>query len=190
MIDNICKVEFPYVYDMFYRAKHSGLEQGIYSLEFLDWVMAGMAYNAYEATNPARKIAYFAELYSLVKSRQYFNAKDKMCLAVIRFYEDLFKMYQLYLRSQLNPDMAKRGTRLSPPDLIILPSFESTADLFDLLGVDTVSIGTYSSKYLEEFKNVLSTIYAEEDSVLFRCASMYYDYGVKRQGNGVILEVV
>lgn len=189
MIQNVYRVEFPYIYDLFYRVRNASLEDGVYMIEFKDWVDAGIAYNVYEGKNPARKISYFAELRKLIVAEQYDTAKAKFGLAIVRFYEDLFQMYQDHLLSQLKA-AASDGRSTTPQELVIIPSFTETVGLQELFDTLKISLESYIPQHIVELRSHLSSIYAEDDSLLFRGAGLYFDYGIKHQGDGILLEVV
>ena len=66
-MNKVIRVNHKQVYDLVFRARNVRLSAALYVLDFLDWIKAGVAFNTRGFENPSRKIAYFAELYSVVQ---------------------------------------------------------------------------------------------------------------------------
>lgn len=183
-------VDYQYVYDLYYRVKHACLESEIYRLDFLEWVKAGIAYNTRGIKDPTRKIAYFGQLYRKIQGGVSNMSKSDLREAVIKYYDDLFQLYQDHLEAQLREAGRQRvADILEPRLLVLLPSFANTPDICDMLDTVEVSLVNYECQHIEELRQKMATIYAIEDSLLFRSMGLLFDYGVYNGGDGVILEV-
>lgn len=185
---NIIDVTYPYVYDLYYRVRHARLENTVYRIDFWDWVKAGVAFNI-RGQDPSRKIAYFVELHEQIQSGDFMRYRYALQLAAQRFYEDLFLLYQDHLVAQLKIAQRQDQITLDPDELILLPSFDSTPGISDVLDVVHVEAMRYKSLHLDELQHKMATIYATEGSAVFQFMALYFDYGIKTTDPGVILEV-
>lgn len=186
----VVKVSYPYVYDLYYRTRNGLLENEIYAIDFLDWVKAGVAYNILGVKNPGRKIAYFADLYTLILDNKFSEKRFTFQTAVMNFYEDLFQLYQDHLVAQMKLMAGKgRPNTTAPGNLILLPSFEKILALATILPVIPVELEKYECKNTDAFRQRMATIYAEEGTTLYRGMALMFDYGVCREGSGPLLGV-
>lgn len=191
MSDAVVNVEYPYVYDLFYRVRNACLESEAYQIEFLDWVKAGIAYNTRSKQDPKRKISYFGELYRILQTKAENDAKQVIRDAVMNYYEDLFQLYQDHLRAQLKRVKERdKGSVVMADNLLLIPSFEKSMSFSVFMPVQHITISEYECENLKDLHDTLSTIYVAERSPLLRCMGMLFDYGVRRKENGVLLEVV
>lgn len=190
MTQLIVEVGYQYVYDLYYRVRHARLESEIYRMEFLDWIKAGIAYNTLGVNEPSRKVSYFVKLYKILETGVQNASSRELRTAVMRFYEDLFQLYQDHLLAQLQI-AHKRGksTSTEPSNLILLPSFAKTPELYDVLPSEDVVLKEYEGHNIEELRRRMSTVYAVQGSPLFRCMSLLFDYGVRGEGDGTLLGV-
>ena len=190
MIGTINHVAFPYIYDLYYRVRHGDLECEVYSVDFVDWVKAGVAYNVRGIEDPQRSVAYFGELYRDIKSRAYERDSRKFRKAVTVFYEDLFLLYNDHLSAQLKRAHNNGGRGVtSPQNLVLLPSFEQIPELMEFLPLVEVILDEYCCVNPDALQKSMASIYVQEHSQLFRGMALYFDYGVCRLGDGVILGV-
>lgn len=190
MTASVVDVSYQFVYDLYYRVRHACLESETYRLEFLEWVKAGVAYNTCGVKDPTRKISYFGNLYRQLKLGVQTVPHADLQEAVVKYYEDLFQLYQDHLEAQLKKAGRQKNLDfLEPANLVLLPSFTSVPEISNMLEVVSVQLDTYECKDIVAFRQKMSTIYASEGTPLFRCMSMLFDYGVCRSGDGVILEV-
>ena len=174
-MSEIVEVEYPYVYDLYYRVRNAKLENAKYRLEFIDWVKAGVAFNVRGVEEPSRKIAYFGGLYRLLCNDPKRNI-GAVRTAILKFYTDIFLLYQDHLTAQL--DLARQGgsrVSLTPKDIVILPSFLKTPVLKEMLKTVVVSLDSYKCRNIDDFKKHTATIYVDEDSTLFSAMSLLYD---------------
>lgn len=190
MTGTINRVAFPYIYDLYYRVRHAHLECEVYSLDFLDWVKAGVAFNVRGIEDPQRSVAYFGELYRTIKARAFENNVMLFRKALTVFYEDLFLLYNDHLSAQLKRAHNNGGAGVtSPQSLVLLPSFEQIPELFEILPAVDVILDEYCCENPELLQKNMASIYVQEGSALFRGMALYFDYGVCRRGDGVILGV-
>lgn len=186
----IVDVSYPYVYDLYYRVRHACLEYETYRLDFLDWVKAGIAYNVRGVEDPNRKVSYFGQLYSVIQQGDIERDLNIYKTAVVRFYEDIFQLYQDHLVSQLKAARTRNESGATEPsNLILLPSFKSMPKLYDFLPIIEIVYKEYVCQDRLDFQRHMSTIYAAESSDLFKMMSLVFDYGYRGKDGGVILEV-
>lgn len=190
MTSTVVDVTYQFVYDLYYRVRHACLESEIYRLEFLEWVKAGLAYNTRGVKDPTRKIAYFGELYHQLRQGVTLMSKADLQEAVIKYYDDLFQLYQDHLEAQLKKAGHQKNLDfLEPASLVLLPSFTTVPEIKTVLDVVDIQLDCYECKDIEAFRQKMATIYATEGTSLFRCMGLLFDYGVYQGGDGVILEV-
>ena len=110
-------VNYHIYYDLVFRAKFCYLKPGIYNIDFLDYVMAGIAFNSRSFELSSRKISFFAQVYqNLVEAKN----NEIVQTAICYFYEDIFDLYQKYLKSFNANEIPEDGT------VLIVPSWEKT----------------------------------------------------------------
>lgn len=190
MNNAIVEVDYQYVNDLYFRVRHACLESEIYRLDFWDWVRAGVAFNVRGTTEPSRKVAYFVELYKMLEAVSLEGERSELQAAVMRYYEDLFQLYQDHLVAQLQiAYRSKKNESVEPNNLILLPSFDKTPFLREVLPSEDVSLADYDCQNIDKFRKSMATVYATEGSLLFRCMSMLFDYGVQGVGDGILLGV-
>lgn len=184
-------VGYKYVQDLYYRVRHARLMNEVYTLDFLDWIKAGVAFNVNGVKEPSRKVSNFVALYHAVQSECCAEFSRELCDGLHYYYEDLFRIYQDHLVAQLRISQ-QRASRQSPEvsNLVLLPSFESTPAMSGLFETIDIELASYSSKYPDDFLESLATIYAREGSVVYQLMSVYYDMGVRREGNKLIGRVI
>lgn len=186
----VVSVGYRYVYDLYYRTRRARLEHEAYSLEFLDWCKAGVAYNVLGKEEPGRKVAYFSNLYSHLSLDDYTASVDVLRQGVAAFYEDLFKLYQDHLTAQLKASK-RRGSEysLEPQNLILLPSFSKTPGVYDILPHKEIIVENYQCVNLDALRDKVATIYASEDSTLFKCMALYFDMSQAKQNEVALVGV-
>lgn len=190
MTQVIVDVEFQHLYDLCYRVRHAKLANTVYRIDFYEWVKAGVAYNIRGTKDPKRKISYFAHLYELISAMRCEITDEELRTAVCLYYEDFFQLYQEHLTAQLKIAQKRvNRTSLEPSDLVLLPTFDSVPVVRSRLETVSLEFQQYECKHLVELQQKMATIYASEASSVFKCMAVYYDYGVRREGGGVILEV-
>lgn len=183
-------VGYQYVYDLYYRVRQACLTYDVYQLDFLDWIKAGLAFNALGVRDISRRPSYFGRLYKAVISDIYSISESDWREAVLKYYEDIFQLYQDHLLAQLQiASRRKGGDFTSPKELLIVPSFEKLPEIMTILQREVVVIDEYVCKNTDELLQVASTVYLTEDSLLFKGMSLMFDYGVKRYKDGIALEV-
>lgn len=190
-MSKIVEVKYCFYSDFYYRINKAILKSEVYRLDFVDWVKAGIAFNTRSDKEPSRKILNFVNIYDAVYSGSS-NASTLSILrnAVMSYYEDIFQLYQCHLLAQLKIEYKRsKGTVIEPRNLVILPCFELCKDRLNFLSKLQVDMQKYESKYTNELMSTLSTIYVKSGSDTYRYMSLYFDYGCKREGNGILLEV-
>lgn len=89
-------------------------------IDFLDYVMAGIAFNSRSYELSSRKISFFAQVYEdLLEAKN----TDVVNTAIKYFYEDIFDLYQKYLKSFKAEELKEENI------VVILPSWEKTSYL-------------------------------------------------------------
>ena len=185
----VINVGYPYVYDMYFCIQHARLEHIVYQLDFMEWVKAGIAFNIKGVQDSKRRVSYFVSLYDIVERGDFEGCKQQLRTGIVRFYEDLYQMYQEHLKAQLKYTTRKKQNQTEPDALVIIPSFDSIRPLFDILPSKHIEFSSYECENLQLFKQNMATAYPKKDSLLFRSMSVYYDYGVQGMDNGILLEV-
>lgn len=190
MTQSIVDVTFPFIYDFYYRTRNACLECEAYRIDFYDWVSAGIAFNTLGAKDPRRRVAYFGKIFDILDSAQISENVTALRTAIVRFYEDLYHLYDDHLVAQLKSAKSReKSETVEPKSLIILPSFSQVPQLLDFIPSRDVVLDTYECKHLEALREDMSTIYAVEGTPLFRGMSLMYDYGMKSEEDGIILGV-
>lgn len=187
----VVEVGFRFVYDFYYRTRHAALEQSFYRIDFLDWVKAGVAYNALSAENVNRRVSYFGDLYYRLSGTR--GKLDGKVLedAVSNFYDDIFQLYQDHLSAQLKSKVrGKQSGDLSPQDLVIIPSFDKVDIVQNYLERKTVKLDSYMANNENAMQKELTTAYISKDSMMYHAISLMYDYGHCPVDTAVILEVL
>ncbi len=179
------------VYDLYFRVRNVKLEHTTYQVEFIDWVKAGVAFNARGIEVSTRKISYFGDLYSkLISVSDYSQLTEELKIAVTRYYEDLFLLYQDHLMGVRNAAGKKgRATIYLRENFVLLPSFESTPKMSEVFPKKEVNLQTYTPQNNDAMRMDMVHLYVREDSDLYKCMAMYYDHSIKSDGNVVLLEV-
>ena len=186
MNKKIIKVGYPYVPDLYYRIQHYSLENNLYSLDFIDWIKAGIAYNVRGIHSTRRSISYFAQLYSGLYGIDRDISEPELRMGIVYFYEDLYLLCRDYSASYLQ--YSEKNSILN--DFAIVPTFAESKSLVEKLDSQMIKLNEY--KVMDKHRDsLLIDIRAliSESSCLFKCMSLYYDYGIHREGNGMLLEV-
>lgn len=79
---------------------------------------------------------------------------------------------------------------MEPATLLLLPSFGGVAEVISVLPRKVIELEQYSSDNFDELLQQASTAYLSEGTLLAKGMSLMFDYGIRREGNGIILEVV
>lgn len=181
MIRGVITVGHDRVYDLYFRVRTSQLENGTYSLEFLNWIKAGVAYNIRGVEVSSRKISYFAELYGKVMSGEDMHPYTReLRVALSRFYEDLYRLYHDHVTAARNA-AGKKGNGSIPliTNLLLVPAFEQTPFMRDLFPTREVIIDDYVPQHPLEMNREQDTIHLESKDVWYKAMALYYDCGVK-----------
>ncbi len=190
MIDSGIYVPFQYFNDLYFRVKNGKLEHDVYMINYMEWVKAGVAFNTQGVKNATRNISYFAELYNKLCVEYDESFIYDFQLSLVKFYQDLYELYQQHFAAQTRL-ISKRSSEdlILIKNLFLLPNFEGASSITEHLHKKVIVLADYESTYLKDFQRELSTVYISEDSLLFKMASIMFDYGVKNLEPGVILEV-
>ena len=86
-------------------------------IDFLDYIMAGIAFNTRNFELPSRKISFYAQVYADLVEAKNTEIVEK---AIKYFYEDIFDIYQKYLKSFKTEEIKEEDT------VILLPLWEKT----------------------------------------------------------------
>lgn len=192
----VARVSFKQVYDLVFRARNSRLNSTAYSLDFIDWVKAGVAFNTRGFELSSRKISYFAKLYNIIVEdagagiSRFEKEKHLFEDALIYYYEDIYEIYQDHLESKQS-EARQKAVKVVPDlgELLILPRFDGVPELREIFKTQIVGYNSYECRSLEAFRENARSAYLKEDTALFRCMSLLYDYGCGRIDRGVLLEV-
>lgn len=204
------RVSYKQVYDLVFKSRNAKLNSVAYTLDYLDWVKAGIAFNTRGFQVESRKISAFVDLYRSVQALESEIAKggdgDKAVIEMHKkilgeslpsFYQDIFEIYQDHLASKAEvagTQRAARGTEAAPDfgQLIILPSFDDVPffrDLFDCVhttwdGYESPSASIFDAK-------VKASIYLNRNQYpgIYSCMLLMYDYSRLSHGTNTLLEV-
>ena len=204
------RVAYKQVYDLVFKSRNAKLNSVAYTLDYLDWVKAGIAFNTRGFQVESRKISVFVGLYNALLALEAELAKAEPAdPAVVEkykkilgeslpyFYQDIFEIYQDHLISKAEvagTQRASRGTGAAPDfgQLIILPSFDYVPyfrELFDTVhttwdGYDSPSSGVFDAK-------VKASIYLNRNQYpgIYSCMLLMYDYSKTANGANTLLEV-
>lgn len=195
-MNKVIHVSFKQVYDLVFRARSSKLNSVAYVLDFYDWIKAGVAFNTRGYVLSTRKISYFAKLYEIVcaahaeGSDVFQNNKSLLEEALIYYYEDIYEIYQDHLKSKHSE--ARQRQSHSIPDfgeLLILPCFDSVPELHSVFKTEEYPWNGYKCVLRDAFIESVNSAYLNEETSLFKCMSMMYDYGKGCIKRGILLEV-
>lgn len=187
----VVRVSYNRMYDFYVRTRNVSLVHVCYRIEFMDWVKAGVAFNARGLEVSTRKIAYFGDLYEKLQTVSDYNEiAEELRIAVKRYYEDLFLLYQDHLAGVLGSNGKKgKATKHLYPNLAFLPSFKETPKLYDVMPSQQIELPSYTPKNEEALRSDMVQLFVEPESILYKCMAMYYDNGIKSDSNVVLLEV-
>lgn len=195
-MNRVVRVSFKQVYDLVFRARSSRLNSTAYVLDFLDWVKAGVAFNTRGSQLSTRKISYFASLYEILQQNKLDGVsileENRYLLedALICYYEDIYEIYQDHLKSRHGEAKQKQAKAI--PDfgeLLILPCFDSVPDMKEVFQVESYDWDKYVCVSPDEFLESANSAYLREETALFKCMSLMYDYGRGHVKRGILLEV-
>lgn len=191
MRSGVVRVSYGHVYDLYFRVRNVQLKHVAYRVEFIDWVKAGVAFNARGIETSTRKISYFGDLYTKIMSVDDYNElKDELKVAVYRYYEDLFLLYQDHLAGVLKSAGKKgRAAKHLCQNFVLLPSFDETPKFQGVFPVEQVNLNQYQPRNEDAMRSDMVQLFVEPSSELYKCMAMYYDHSIKSDGNIVLLEV-
>lgn len=190
------KVSYKQVYDLVFRARNARLEPMVFTLEFTEWVKAGIAFNTRGFELPSRKISAFVEVYEAIQMCSFEDveistqSKNLFEQYLRYFYEDIFDIYQNYLKSTQS-QMRLKGSKGIPvfADVFILPTYEGFPALKKMFPTSVESADTYKCINYQSFLHTINSIYLKPNTRLFNCMAMLYDYGSCKEKCGSLLEV-
>lgn len=191
MTSGVVRVSYPTLQDLYFRTKNLRLANENYMVSFMTWVKGGIAFNVRGAENRSRSISYFGDLYEkLLGTSDYTTIKSELGVAITRYYEDFFLLYQDHLTGVLNSDGKKgRAVKALHANLLLIPSFEDCPKMGDVFSSEVVDIDSYEPAHPDELRRDLVTNYAPHTGRLYKAAAMYYDHSLKQEGDVVLLEV-
>lgn len=191
MKSGVVRVSYGHVYDLYFRVRNVRLEHVAYRVEFIDWVKAGVAFNARGIETSTRKISYFGDLYNkLMSVDDYAGLTDELRIAVTRYYEDLFLLYQNHLAGVLNSAGKKgRAAKHLCQNFVLLPSFLDTPQISAVFPAKEVDLNNYLPLHEEALRADMVQLFVDPASELYKCMAMYYDHSIKSDGNVVLLGV-
>lgn len=191
MSSGVIRVSYGHVYDLYFRVRNVQLKHVAYRVEFIDWVKAGVAFNARGIENSTRKISYFGDLYTkLMSVGDYAGIVDELRIAITRYYEDLFLLYQNHLAGVLNSAGKKgRAAKHLCQNFVLLPSFRETPQIEELFPTTVIDLNNYQPRNEDAFRAHMVQLYVPPESELYKCMAMYYDHGIDTDGNVVLLGV-
>lgn len=156
-----------YLYDFRFQARNGLLTPQIYIFDFLDYVMAGIAFNELGQESSAHKISEFVSVYRVITGEKEAEEADKIRINkmittyytdLVNLYRDNFRSFKQYCttpqsgrgrgarRSQKNPILA--GFENGSIEAILQPSFESVKDVLTDLGFETLVV--HSKNYVSQ----------------------------------------
>lgn len=191
MTSGVVKVSYPTLQDLYFRTRNLKLEHETYRVSFLTWVKGGIAFNVRGAEVSTRKISYFGDLYRKLREvEDYSTIADELGLAITRYYEDFFLLYQDHLTAVLNTDGRKgKAVKSLYANLVYLPSFEDVPKMATVFPTKQIVLDEYVPANPESLHRDMVMMYVEDSWHLYKCMAMYYDHSLKSDGNVVLLEV-
>ncbi len=191
MKSGVVRVSYPTLQDVYFRTRNLRLEHETYIVSFMTWVKGGIAFNVRGAELSTRKISYFGDLYNKLNTVQdYSTIAAELGVAIMRYYEDFFSLYQDHLMAVLNTkDKKGKAVKSLYANLAYLPSFDDCPKLYEVFDVKSVTLSEYVPANPEALHNDMVMRYVEEDWRLYKCMAMYYDHSIKSDGTVVLLEV-
>lgn len=190
MEKEIIRVSHHFWSDLCFRIRNAKLQHEYYSIDYFDWVKAGIAYNISGTSDINRSIDYFCSLYDILSTDSKEDAVAKIRASVTMFYEDLYSLYLDHISVQFKVNArASRGKQIMADSLILLPKFDAIPELSMILPKADIKLVEYECKHVEDFENNRPAASVVSGSPMYRCMSLMFDYGVKKQDNGTLLEV-
>lgn len=193
---DVKRVAHKQYYDLVFRAKNARLRSAAYSLDYLDWLKAGVAFNTRGIDTASRKIDYFAQLYRVIARYNEEGPEviernlEDLASSFPIFYEDIFEIYQYHLESkQREVKYSRTSKALTLEELFVVPTFERVPFLRDYFTTETRPWLGYQSEVEEKFLLTVNSPYLDSSSGLYSCMSLLFDYGTYRSGKGVLLEI-
>ena len=134
MIDlELLNVPYYHFYDLVFRCRYDFLVPAIYVIDFLDYVKAGIAYNAFSFKSADRKIAFFVKVLDAISLEAYDS--EIIRRAIRYFYEDIFSLYK--------DIMNNKGTKLlqdGSVQVVLKPAFAGcTKALTSVFAVEQIT---------------------------------------------------
>ena len=194
-------VSYHQVYDLVFRARNARLSAAAYTVDFMEWVRAGIAFNTRGLDSYSRRISYFCDLYKVIarahtlpyeQGLEFLRTK-KFYLeeALYMYYEDLCWVYFDHLSAKVRvAAMSDKVKTADFEDLFVLPCFDSVPLFKDLFETRQVRWDSYTTSNTAKLDMRLDTVQLSRDSALYRCMSLVFDYGFQRKESGVLLEVI
>ena len=197
------KVCFKQVYDLVFRARNARLKTVAYVLDFYEWMKAGIAFNTRGFELSTRKISYFASLYSMIERAKTEGVeileqnRSMLETALQYYYADIFEVYQDHIKAKhseasfKNQKARNRSGVVQPEfgNLLILPAFDRVPELREVFITREVGWNNYQCVDRDRFSYAVASAYVKEDSPLYHCMSLMYDYGHGLVDAGELLEV-
>lgn len=192
MTSGVVRVSYPTLQDVYFRTRNVRLEHENYMVSFMTWVKGGIAFNVRGTEVSTRKISYFGDLYEkLMTTDDYETIRQDLAVAVTRYYEDFFLLYQDHLTGVLNSAGRKgKAVEALHVNRLFLPSFEDCPKMYDIFPKLEVDIDSYEPKNPQELRRDLVTIHVPRDGRTYKGAALYYDHSLKSDGTVVLLEVI
>lgn len=191
MNNGVVRVSYDHIYDLYFRVRHVKLEHMAYRVDFMEWIKAGVAFNVRGIETSTRKISYFGDLYTkLTTIGDYSAIASELGLAVTRYYEDLFWLYQDHLIGVQNAEGSRgRAVKYLYENLVLIPSFKGVPLIQKIFPEKQVDLLSYKIQHEESLQTTMAQLYVNTDSLLYKCMGMYYDHGLKPGGDVVLLGV-
>lgn len=165
-----------------------------FSLDFVDWVKAGCCGYLRGSDDSSRKVAYFQKLYAFLEEERFClqtESRGYLADSLYKYYEDLFYVYKESVASSIlyGQSYGISVKEIKFADLILVPCFDQCDYLAPLFEREPIEGRTYTPENLRAVKNALGTNWIDPDTDWFKCMAILFDYGCRRKGNGVLLEV-
>lgn len=169
-------------YDFVFTTSQGQLKPGYYTIDFLEYIKAGVAFNASGRSRMTRKISAFAEVYLEIENAQReCRLPDKTIVGrfIQYFYQDLYDAYESQVAGSLikfnKSDAAIDYLR----DLEIVPVFTSTQWVTGLFEVKVATKETLDGIPLVRKETEVSQQFMDKlgETRAWKLASLYKYYG-------------
>lgn len=169
-------------YDFVFTTSQGQLKSGYYTIDFLEYVKAGVAFNAMGRSRMTRKISAFAEVYlEIENAHNECRLPDKGVVGkfIQYFYQDLYSAYESQVAGSLIKSNKSDAAIAYFQDLEIVPEFISVPWVRELFDVKVVTADTLAGIPIVRKETEVSQQFMDRlgETRAWKLASLYKHYG-------------